>query len=68
MKDKLIPITDHIEIKEGGNHSAFADRLLTYKGKPVSRQLLRDWQDRAKAPLFVVDGKVVRLVAEIIKG
>ena len=68
MKDKLIPITDHIEIKEGGNQAAFAGKLLTYKGKPVSRQLLRDWQDRAKAPLFVVDGKVVRLVAEIIKG
>ena len=67
MKDKLITITDHIEIKEGGNHAAFAGQLLTYKGKPVSRQLLRDWQDRAKAPLFVVDGKVVRLVAEIIK-
>ena len=68
MKDKLIPITDHIEIKEGGNHAGFAGRLVTYKGKPVSRQLLRDWQDRAKAPLYVVDGKVVRLVAEIIKG
>tara|TARA_R110000850_G_scaffold153780_1_gene277299 strand:+ start:15 stop:218 length:204 start_codon:yes stop_codon:yes gene_type:complete len=67
MKDKIISITDHIEIKEDGNHAGFANKLLTYKGKPVSRQLLRDWQDRAKAPLFVVDGKVVRLVAEIIK-
>jgi hypothetical protein len=68
MKDKLIPIANHIADKERGNQAAFADKLLTYKGKPVSRQLLRDWQDRAKAPLFVVDGKVVRLVAEIIKG
>jgi hypothetical protein len=67
MKDKLIPIAYHIAIKESGNQAAFADKLLTYKGKPVSRQLLRDWQDKAKAPLFVVDGKVVRLVAEIIK-
>ena len=64
MKDKLIPIANYLE---GKNQAAFADKLLTYKGKPVSRQLLRDWQDRAKAPLFVVDGKVVRLVAEIIK-
>jgi hypothetical protein len=68
MKDKLIAIANHISDKEGGNQAAFADKLLTYKGKPVSRQLLRDWQDKAKAPLFVVDGKVVRLVAEIIKG
>jgi hypothetical protein len=68
MKDKLIPIANHIADKEAGNKAGFADKLLTYKGKPVSRQLLRDWQDKAKAPLFVVDGKVVRLVAEIIKG
>ncbi len=67
MTDKLTPITDHIEIKESGNHAGFANKLLTYKGKIVSRQLLRDWQDRSKAPLFVVNGKVVRLVAEIIK-
>jgi hypothetical protein len=67
VKDKLIPITDHIEIKEGGNHAGFSSKLLTYKGKTVSRQLLRDWQERSKAPLFVVDGKVVRLVAKIIK-
>ncbi len=65
MKDKLIPIADYLK---GKNQAAFADKLLTYKGKSVSRQLLRDWQDRSKAPLFVVDGKVVRLVAEIIKG
>jgi hypothetical protein len=68
MKDKLIPIANHIADKEAGNQAGFADKLLTSKGKPVSRQLLRDWQDKAKAPLFVVDGKVVRLVAEIIKG
>jgi hypothetical protein len=68
VKDKLIPIANYIADKERGNQAGFADKLLTYKGKPVSRQLLRDWQDKAKAPLFVVDGKVVRLVAEIIKG
>jgi hypothetical protein len=68
MKDKLIPIANHIADKEQGNQAAFAGKLLTSKGKPVSRQLLRDWQDKAKAPLFVVDGKVVRLVAEIRKG
>jgi hypothetical protein len=68
VKDKLIPIANHIADNERGNQAGFADKLLTCKGKPVSRQLLRDWQDKAKAPLFVVDGKVVRLVAKIIKG
>ena len=63
---KLIPIKDYIDTHADGNQAAFADSLLTYKGKEVSRQLLRDWQ-QAAAPLFVIDGKVVRLVAEIIK-
>ena len=51
MKNKLTPIANHISDKEAGNQAAFADKLLTYKSKPVSRQLLRDWQDKAKAPL-----------------
>jgi len=62
---KLIPIDEYIEENTGGNQSAFADSLLSYKSKKVSRQGLRDWR-QAAAPLYVIEGKVVRLVAEII--
>jgi hypothetical protein len=63
---KLTPIKDYIDAHADGNQAAFADSLLTYKGKKVGRQLLRDWQLKSP-PKYVIDGKVVRLVAEIIK-
>jgi hypothetical protein len=63
---KLTPIKDYIDAHAEGNQAAFADSLLTYKGKKVGRQDLRNWR-LAVAPLYVVDGKLVRLVAEIIK-
>ena len=63
---ELTPITDYIDAYADGNQAAFADSLLTYKGKKVRRQDLRNWR-LAVAPLYVVDGKLVRLVAEIIK-
>jgi len=63
---ELTPIKDYIDAHADGNQAAFADSLLTYKGKEVSRQLLRDWQLEGP-PKYVIDGKVVRLVAEIIK-